>query len=79
MDRIVADPEHPDKELCGLAEEHVHGAASMACMAIDGDYGVDPPPRGAARSDWASAKDWLRGCKDAELMDATGSVSRLIR
>ena len=66
----VADPRHVDHEHCIHAQEHVNGAVSMAGMAIDGDYGVDPPPRGASTESWYEAYGFLKQCENADIRTA---------
>lgn len=71
---------HPDQDIClGRGADMLHGATSMADYAIDGDHGVDPPPRGASRDDWSEAVECLNHCTDQKIRDAIRIVKRAFR
>ena len=79
VDAICETPEHPDYECVSRAADSVHGAMSMAGFAVEGDYGVDPPPRGASRDHWRDAYGWLKSAKDRRLRELCANVRTMLR
>ena len=78
VDEVVGNPDHLDHARAVGAEEGVHQACSMAGYALDGDAGVDPPPRGQCREDWAEASGRLTQLRSSRFRDAVGEVRRAI-
>ena len=67
-------------EVDGVSFDLVHMATSMACYAENGDEGVDPPPRGAAREDWSEAKETdLVGITDPAIRAQITVVNKAFR
>ena len=79
VDAVCEVPDHPDFEHVVRASDAVHCAMSMAGYAVEGDYGVDPPPRGACRRDWREAYYWLKNVRDRRLKELVAGVRVLLR
>ena len=76
MTRAAASPGHPDNASAieAVSSGRLACAVSKAGIAIEGDYGIEPPPRGACREMWKEALEDLRGITNSEIVEGIKRV-----